>query len=152
MLVIEKSREQTRNVCFDNGHGLIEREGCDSVCRITADPGQFANGGKIAWEPATMSILHNPRSGVEIVDAAVVAESLPSMQDVIFRGSGQRGEIGEATEPLIIIWDNGSHPSLMKHELGDEDGVGVARVTPGKIAAVLAMPAQKGATESGHVF
>ena len=38
--------------------------------------------------------------GVEISRARVVAESLPGVQDLIFRSARERGEIGEAAEPL----------------------------------------------------
>lgn len=84
---------------------------------------------------------------MQIASSRVIAETLPRVKDVIFRGPGQGGEIWEAAEPLIIIRDNGGNCRLLEHELGDKDGVGVSSLAPRKIAAVLAIPAGQRAEE-----
>src|SRR5437667_460251 len=48
--------------------------------------------------------------------------------------------IGEAPEPLIIIGDNCGNLRLLEHDLGDEDGIGVASLAPRENAAVLVVP------------
>lgn len=152
LFVIVNACEQARDVCLDDRHGLIKSESCDGICGVTADTGKIANRGWIDRQPATMSISHNFRGGVQMASACVIAESLPRVQDVIFRGSGQGGEIGEPTEPVIIIWDHGSDLCLLEHELGDEDGIRVAGPAPGKLAAVTRIPAQDRAAEAAEVF
>ena len=62
------------------------------------------------------------------------------MEDVTFRSPGDRSEIREAPEPLIIIRDNRRNLRLLEHDLGDEDGVGVASLAPRKNAAVVVIP------------
>lgn len=99
-----------------------------------------------------MSILHDFRGGVQIARTGVVTESLPGVKHLALRRPGQGGEIWESTEPLIIIWDNGGDLCLLEHELGDEDGVRVPRVTPGKVASVRLIPAQEGAAKGTDVW
>ena len=152
LLVIVNAGEQARDVCIDDRHGLIKSESCDGVCGVTADTGKIANRGWIDRQSATMSISHNFRGGVQMASACIIAESLPGVQDVIFRGSGQGAEIGEPTEPVIIIWDHGSDLCLLEHELGDENGVRIAGLAPGKLAAVTRIPAQDRAPEAAEVF
>ena len=90
-----------------------------------------------------MSSHNGPRGDTKISCASVIPEALPRLQDVIFGSTSQRGEIGEAAEPLIVIGNDCGHLSLLKHELGDENGVGVVRLAPWEIAAVTAKPAQE---------
>ncbi len=54
-----------------------------------------------------------------------------------------RAGIGEAPEPVIIIRDNRGNLRLLEHDLGDEDGVGVASLAPRKNAAVLVIPVRE---------
>jgi hypothetical protein len=88
-----------------------------------------------------MAMLHDFRNRMQIASSRVIAETLPRVEDVTLRSPGEGGEIWEAAEPLIIIRNNGGNLSLLEHELGDEDGVGIARLAPGEITAVLAIPA-----------
>ncbi len=53
----------------------------------------------------------------------------------------------EAAEPLIIIRDNGGNLGLLEHELGDEDGVGIASLAPGEGATVPMVPIRQGRVE-----
>ena len=152
LFVIVNACEQARDVCVDDRHGLIKSESCDGVCGVTADTGKVSKRGWIDRQSAAISISHNFRGGVQMASACVIAESLPRVQDVIFRGSGQGGKIGEPTEPVIIIWDNGSDLCLLEHELGDEDAVRIAGLAPGKIAAMATMPAKKRLAEGADVF
>ena len=99
-----------------------------------------------------MSIPHDFCGREEIARARVVAQSLPGVQDVVFRCSRERGEIRESAKPLIIIRSNGRDLGLLEHQLGDENGVRIARAAPGKIAATATIPAKKSATKSGDVF
>jgi hypothetical protein len=90
--------------------------------------------------------------GAKISRTSVITEALPGVQDLIFRNAGQRGEIGNAAQSLVVIRDHTGDLSLLEHALGDEDGVGVARVPPGKVAAVFTIPAPKTAMKRANVF
>src|SRR5205823_2849736 len=90
---------------------------------------------------AAVSSVHDFSGCMQIARPRVVAETLPRVEDVTFRSPSHRAKIRKAAEPLIIIRDNGGNLGLLEHELGDENGIGIARVTPGKIPAILPIPA-----------
>ena len=92
------------------------------------------------------------RGGVQMPRASIVAEALPGMKDLAFRGASQRRESWESAEPLFIIRQNSGDLGLLQHELGDEDRIGIARAAPWKVATMAAIPAQKSATEIAGVF
>jgi hypothetical protein len=53
---------------------------------------------------------------------------------------------------MIVIRNHGSDLSLLKHEFGDEDGVGIVGAAPWEIATIMAIPAQKRALEVADFF
>ena len=48
--------------------------------------------------------------------------------------------------------NDGGDLSLLKHELGDEDGVWIVSLAPGEIPAVEAIPGEKRAAEGAKVL
>ena len=133
--------KQTRqNVGFDDRDWPIKGERCDGIGRVTADAGQCSHRRETAREPATTPVLHGYRNRVQIARPRIIAQALPRVEDVTFRSPSQRGEIRETPEPLIIIRDNRGNLRLLEHDLGHENGVGVASLAPRKNAAVLVIP------------
>jgi len=128
----KQARQNASSVGFDNRNCLIKGERRDGIGRVTTDTGQFIGCCEIARKSASMARLDGFRNRMQIASSRVIAEAFPRMQDVAFRRPGQGDEIREATEPLIIIRDNGGNLSLLEHELGDEDGIGVASLAPGE--------------------
>ena len=43
-------------------------------------------------------------------------------------------------QPLFIVRDDGSGQGLLEHDFGNQDGVGIAGLTPGEIAFALVEP------------
>src|SRR5438477_12383252 len=70
------------------------------------------------------------------------------MENFPLGGRSERGKIGEAPHPLIIIRDDGSDLGLLEHDLGDEDRVGITSTAPWEIAAVLTVPTKKRGTKN----
>ena len=90
--------------------------------------------------------------GVKISRADVVAESLPRAEHVVFTSVSQRGKIREAAEPLVVIRNDSGDLSLLEHEFGNQDGVRIARLSPGEVAAVAAKPAEKVTSKRAKVL
>ena len=74
------------------------------------------------------------------------------MQDVRFRGGGERREIREAAQPLYIIREHSRDLRLLQHDFGNENGVGICRSPPWEIAAEFSEPSQEGTAEGGGVL
>ena len=62
------------------------------------------------------------------------------MQNVRFSRSGKRANSGEATQPPIIVRDDGSSLGLLEHDFGNENGVRMAGLAPGEIAFAFVEP------------
>ena len=144
---IKQARQNASSVGFDNRNWLIKGERRDGIGRVTTDTGQLPDWREIARKSASMAMLDGFRNRMQVAGSRVIAEALPRVEDVTFRSLGQGGEIWEAAEPLIIIRDNGGNLSLLEHELGDEDGVGIASLAPREGAAMAAIPAKQGELE-----
>ena len=146
-LDIEKSGEQPRDVGFHDGRGFIERESGDGVCGIAADPRKIPNRLQLPRKAAAMFFHHSDGRSAEITSTGVIAKTLPGVQNILFGSGCQSGIIGETPQPLFIIRDDGGDLRLLEHELGDEDGVRIVGVTPGKVAAVFTIPRKERAPE-----
>jgi hypothetical protein len=94
-----------------------------------------------------MFFHYGDRSRAEIPSARVVTKTLPGVENFLFGRCREGGKMWEAPHPLVIIRDDGGDLRLLKHELGDEDGVRIARAAPRKIAAVFAVPGKESAAE-----
>jgi len=149
---IEKSRQNASGVSFDDWDCLIEGKAGDGVRGIFPDPRELLHFPHRSWEPSAILSCDGPRCGVKISCARVIAEALPGAQDVIFRSASQRSEIGKSTEPLLVIRSDSGYLSLLEHELGDEDGVWVARSAPEEVAPVTAIPAEKRTLKRANVL
>src|SRR6476620_12800866 len=119
--------------------------------------GVFPNSGELSHlldplrEVSAMSIHNGFCCGVEISRASVIAEALPRAKHLIFRSARQRGEIGKSAQPLVIIRDDGGDLRLLKHELGNEDRVGIAGPAPGEIPSIPTIPTQQATTKFGRL-
>lgn len=69
------------------------------------------------------------------------------MENIVLRGRRQGSDGRKASQPFIVIWDYGRDLGLLEHEFGDEDGVGIGRPAPGKVAPVFAVPGNKRSAE-----
>ena len=118
-LHIENARQNTGGVGFDDWDRLVECETRDRVGGIFSDARQLAHSLDRLWETTTMPIYDPLRRGVKIASPSVITQALPGTEDVAFRSACQRGEIGKAVEPLIIIRKHCGYLGLLEHEFGD---------------------------------
>lgn len=128
---VKQAGEQTRGIRFDNWNWLMKSKSRDCVRRIAANARQFANGRDICGKDFPVSILHDLGGGMKVPGAVVIAEALPSVENIVLRSARDRSEIRESAEPFTIIGDHGGDLGLVKHELGDEDRVRIASFAPG---------------------
>ena len=119
---------------------------------IFADPWKFRDFTDLSWKPAAMSIYDELCGYAEISGARVVAQPLPRVKHLRFRGSSERGERRKPAQPLFIIGQHRRDLRLLKHKLGNENAVRVARSAPRKIAAVCAVPMHESGSKVSGFF
>ena len=81
----------------------------------------------------------------------VVAQTLPEQEDLVEGRSGQRREIGEAFDEVLILSQDPLHLGLLQHHLGDQDAIGVPGEPPGQAAAVLMVVVVNEVPECFHI-
>src|SRR5947209_20104323 len=98
-LQIDQARDDASDIGINNWDCLVESKGRHRVCGIAANSGQAPDGPQVPRENAPVFVHDSERGGAEITGAAVIAESLPGMEDVMFGRGGQRSEAREPAEP-----------------------------------------------------
>lgn len=140
---IKEAAQYSRNIRFDDRHRSIEREGCNRMGGVLANPRKILHFADLPWKSTAMAIDDDFRGGVEISGASVVAEALPGVEHIVLRRARQGRKTREPAQPLFIIGEHGSDLGLLKHQFGNEDGVRIAGPPPRKVAAVLGAPAKE---------
>ena len=149
---IEQTRHDARDICFDQWNGSIERKCRNGVRRVTPDPRKRAKIVDLVRQHSAVLTENDFCESMQIARSGVVTQSLPAVENAGLRSKREGGKIGEAAKPLIVIRKDGGDLGLLKHELGNEDRVGVADPPPRQVAPVSAIPTQKGATEAANVL
>lgn len=152
LMKVEKSRQNAGGIRFNDRNCLIKHESRNGVSSILSNAWQLLHLLDGSRKAAAISSDNRLRGGVKIPRTSVIPEALPAVQDVVFRGTGQRSEIRKPLNPAFVEWDNGGDLSLLKHELRDENSVRIASTTPRKMATIMAIPAQKSALERANIF
>ena len=89
---------------------------------------------------------------MKIARPRVITETLPGMENIGFSRTGERPNSGETAEPSIIVRHHGGGLSLLKHYLGDQNGVGIVGAAPGQLAPVMGIPTKKRTAEAADAF
>ena len=105
------------------------------------------------WEDSVVFVEKNACGFLQIADAVVVAEAFPCFEEGGFVGSGEGGEVGELGEEELeaFVLPHGGDGGLLKHDLGDHDGVGVGGAAPRVIESVFAEPTLEGVLKGAFV-
>ena len=77
---------------------------------------------------------------MKISRSRIITEAFPGAQNLRFSRGGKRTDGGKPVQPPIIVWDDGSSLGLLEHDFGNQDGVGIVGLAPGKIAFALVEP------------
>ena len=92
------------------------------------------------------------RAPVQHARSPIIAETAPGGQHGLFASPGERLDIRKTFEENPVVVEHRGYARLLQHDLAEPDAVGIASFTPGKVAAMLAVPAEEVATETGHVL
>ncbi len=88
----------------------------------------------------------------------IVAKSAPRCQHGVFSSRGERLDIWKTFEENPVVVNDGSHARLLQHDFAEPDAVGIgigikiASLAPGKVAAMLVVPAKQRAAKGGQIL
>jgi hypothetical protein len=142
-----KPCNDTFDIAVDRHGRLVEGDRGNGRRRIAADSGQFPQGGFTFRELAAMPRHEDPRAGVHVAGARVIAEPGPGGEHVVQRGRRQCRQIGPTLQEFRVIERDCSHRRLLQHDLGQPDAVGIRAFTcrrpPRQHAAVPVIPGEQ---------
>ena len=79
---------------------------------------------------------------MEVACTAVVAESLPFAEDLVFGGGGEVFHLGPAADEPQPVVVSLLDACLLEDDFAEPDGVGVGSVSPGEVAGVFGKPVE----------
>ncbi len=79
----------------------------------------------------------------QIARPAVIAQTFPERQNLLFAGGSQRFQGGEARHPALKIGADRVHLGLLQHDLRDPDRIRVWMAAPGQSPGVHGVPGQQ---------
>ena len=119
---LSRSLLDAADVCVDRQDVATEREVADRRRRVRPNAGQLRQ----VVRPAVLG--DRPGRRVQRDRAAVVTEPLPRDDHIRRGGGGQRLDVGPALEPGEPARDHAVDLRLLKHHLGNENGVWIRRL------------------------
>ena len=103
----EEAGEHAFDIAVDRHRRALEGDGRDRGGGIGPDAGKRAQRRLGLWKPAPQLVAHDPGAFVETARAAVIAQPLPCVQDLIELGPGEIGQARPALDEPLEIGDHG---------------------------------------------
>src|ERR1019366_2331969 len=116
------------------------------------DAGQGKQSFGIPREAAAMLFSDLLRALMQHARSPIVAQSAPCGQHGVLRSRGERLHIRKTFEENPVVFKHGGHARLLQHDFAEPDAVGIASSAPGKVAALLVVPAEKRAPETTEIL
>ena len=136
----EKPGHHAKNVSVHRRLRQAEGNGRDGARGIVPDAGELSQLGRRGRQRAAV-VLHEEHGGFfEIAGAAVIAETLPELQQAVFGNGGQRRNIRKLAEKALVIGDHRLDARLLQHDFGDPGMVGGGILSPGQEPAAGGIP------------
>src|SRR5882672_1930518 len=148
----DESLQHSLDVAIDNGYGLGKRDAGDGGGGVASDAGQSEPGFGIPRETATVVFNYLPRCLMQPARSPIVAQTAPGCQDGLFRSRGERLDIRKTFEENPVMVKHGGHARLLQHDFAEPDAIGIASFAPGKVAAMLVVPAQQRAPDMDKIL
>ena len=101
-------------------------------CGIVADPGQLPKLLRRRRQLAAVLFREQHGGFLQVPCTAVIAETLPQLQQPVLRNGSQRGDVRQRFQKPLIIGDHGFDPGLLQHDLSDPGVIGRRVLPPGE--------------------
>ena len=139
-------REDPGNVPVQRGIRLIERYAENCPRRVIPNPRQRTNLPIIPGKCPAETTDQLLRGAVQVARTAVITQSGPYSEDTIERGMREGGQGGECLEKAMEVWDDRGHLGLLKHHLGNPDGIRITGSSPWEGTRLPPEPAKQRAS------
>ena len=136
-------RQDAGDIAVQHRRRLVKSDAVDRTCGVTPDARQCDNlielSRKISFVPG-----YDQAGGlVEVSRSRVVTETSPTPQNLGTLGASERAGCGESPHPSFPVWNDGLDLSLLKHDFGDPDGIGIFGPPPRQVAGILPVPGEQ---------
>ena len=147
----EDAKEHARDVGVEDRRALAERKAADRAGRVGADALEGEKRFFVGGQLAAVSGDRLARDRLQPLRADVVAERVPGVGHLLLGCGRERFERRVLVEPLGVLRQHAIDLRLLQHDLGDEDVVRIAGLSPRQIAPVAAVPRQQPVAKSAAI-
>ena len=143
LFVLGKDAQQhALDIAIDHRNPLAKGNAGDGRGGVLSYPGQLAQLRGGGGQGALMFLDDDLRGLVHHFGATVVPQPAPRRQHGWFLGQRKSGNGREQGQKAGVVVEDGGHPGLLQHDLGDPDSVGVSGSPPREISRVGIEPGQ----------
>ena len=135
--------DHAEDVSVHSGSGDPIGNGADGAGGVTADPFQGEELSVIRGQFPVISFHDLPGGSLQVAYPVVIAETLPELQQAVFRAVGKILYGGKSSHKTLKIGLYGFYPGLLQHDFGNPDTVRRDLFPPGKDPRVPGVPGQQ---------
>jgi len=148
----EEARQNSDDVAVNDWRRLVKSDAANRSGRISANTRQRQYVFEMFRKFATILVADDLRRLLQIARPSVVAEPFPKLENSFWSCFCQGGDAWQLPHPSVPVRDDGLDLSLLEHDFGNPNAVGIARPAPGEIASVFPEPRQQCRNERWRYF
>ena len=115
----------------------------DGGCGVIADARKGEHVGGIGRELAVMLGDNLPGRFLEIASTRIVTKASSEAENFLGGSFGEGLDGWKMFEETVVVWDGGSDASLLQHNFGEPDSVGISGAAPWEVSLELVKPGEK---------
>src|SRR5262249_40706933 len=139
----DQAAEHALAVRLENRQALLISLGKDGSGHVPAGAGGVHKAGTISGDYPSLVAGAQPRGGMEVVCATVVAEALPKSQHILFIRRRQMADGRQGVYEADEERDDRGRLGLLEHYFAHPDAIWISILTPGKLPEIPTKPLEK---------
>ena len=143
VMAVGDAGDHPQDVAVHRRHPQAEGRRGDSPGGVLADARQGQQRVVVRREPPSVLLRHQTGALLKIPGAAVVAQALPQLHQLVLGRRRQSLHRREGPQKAGVVPQHRRHPGLLEHDLRHPDAVRVRGPAPGQIPGIASEPSQK---------
>src|SRR5580692_9748175 len=131
------------NVAIEDRDTIAVSDAKDGGCGVVTDASKREDVGGIGREVAVMLGHNLPGSFLEVASARIVTKASPEAENFLGRSFGEGLDGWKMFEETVVVGNGGGDASLLQHNFGKPDSVGIFGAAPWEVALELVKPSEK---------